>query len=395
VTLRLLFICHSQEIGGAELYLERLIRHMASEGEERVVCRPDPALDHWAERVGSSAKVTRLRLSRADHVIRLWREIRWASVVHFTLAFPVGKYQLVAALVCRLARRPVVCTHQLVRGIRELPIPWAARVFWTWAFRAAYGGAERHIVPSADGFHALVSDYGFDPEQIDVIPNGVDLDRFQHLSKPERLGLRSRLLGEGHFVTRLLVCTVARLSPQKGLDVLIDAAAGLSRSSPGLGVEFVIIGGGDLRNSLQEKITDLGLEGTVRLLGPRAPNEVAQWLTCADLFVLPSRYEGLPLAMMEAMAAGLPVVATEVSGAIDVITKPDLGLLVPVDDPNALAEAIRQLAEDPELRSKVGASGRDRMRDFTWTKSLDRTSAIIAASARTGSKNGPRARSLR
>lgn len=377
LTHNVLFICHSQEIGGAEFYLERLIGHIATESSARVVCRPCAALDKWVQDVASIAKVTRLRLSRPGDLIQLWRQIRWASMVHLNLAFPVGKYQLLAAVACRLARRPMVCTHHLVCDVSELPLSLLARAIWARAVRAAYSRAAGHIVLSATGLRDLVSGYSFDSRRIDVIPNGVDLERFHQLGQRERLELRSRLLGDG-VSPRVVACTVARLSSQKGLDMLIDAAAHIRRVSPALGLRFVVIGGGELQESLHERIKDLGLGETFKLLGPLEPPLVAQWLACADLFVLPSRFEGLPLALMEAMAAGLPVVATAVGGTSDLVTSSELGLLVPVDDSEALARAIRTLASDRELRDRMGARCSEKMQGYAWKECLTRTADVIA-----------------
>src|ERR1041385_3362811 len=150
--LRVLFVCHALALGGSELYLEQMARRMAREATVRVICRPDPAFDGWADRLAAAgAEIVRVSLPDRAGFARLRREVRWASVVHLTLANRVGAYQVLVTLACRLERRPLVCTHQLAREAETLPLGALGRRFRALALGTVYGAARRHIAVSADG----------------------------------------------------------------------------------------------------------------------------------------------------------------------------------------------------------------------------------------------------
>ena len=160
-----------------------------------------------------------------------------------------------------------------------------------------------------------------------LIYNGVDPGRFSGMDKlaaKEALGLP-----QGPVVG-----TVAALVPVKGLEYFLEAARSVSSEVPR--TAFVIAGGGVLEETLRKMAKDLGLD--VRFLGPR--KDVPLVLSALDVFVLPSLSEGMGLSIMEAMAAGLPVVATEVGGVPELVVDGRTGILVPPKDPDALAEAI-------------------------------------------------------
>jgi glycosyltransferase involved in cell wall biosynthesis len=153
-----------------------------------------------------------------------------------------------------------------------------------------------------------------------------------------------------------VIGTLARLSRQKGLDVLLDAMALLVRERPD--ARLSIAGGGPLEVELRMHARRLGLDGHVRFEGwvPDGRALLADW----DVFVLPSRWEGMPLALLEARAAGLPSVATDVGGAREIIRDGEDGWVVPTEDPASLAAALLDLADDPARRAEWGARARRR-----------------------------------
>jgi glycosyltransferase involved in cell wall biosynthesis len=182
------------------------------------------------------------------------------------------------------------------------------------------------------------------------IPNGVALT--SHATK-NRAKTRSDL---GIRPNDFVVGTVARLVPQKGIADLIDAAM-----APG---EFkvIIVGDGELRLELEDRARPGGER--VRFLGLR--DDVPRLLSALDAFVLPSRWEGEPIALLEAMAAGLPCVATRTSGAVELLTDGSSGLLVPIADPAALAAAIRRLQSSPTLRRSLARTARRAVEGRSW-----------------------------
>ena len=154
----------------------------------------------------------------------------------------------------------------------------------------------------------------------------------------------------------LVVGAVGRLTPRKGFDVLAEAAA---RLAPVLRlVEYVVAGDGEARPQLQSQLDQLGLQRAFRLAGARA--DIPDLLKGIDIFVLPSLDECLPLAVLEAMSAGKPVIASDVGGVSEAVVPEQTGILVPPGDVDALAGAIRRLVEDPGLRERLGAAARQR-----------------------------------
>ncbi len=189
---------------------------------------------------------------------------------------------------------------------------------------------------------------GIRPERITVIPNGIALPPRQ----PEAAAAVRRELGLEE--NQPLVLAVGRLVTPKGHTFLIQAAAELQTAQPA--VRVAIAGEGYLRPALEDEIHRRALQNTVSLLGNRG--DVPALLQACDVFVLSSRNEGMPIALLEAMAAGAAVVSTRVEGVEDLICDGENGLLVPVEDPAGLAAAILRLLHDPALRSRLGAAAR-------------------------------------
>ena len=178
-----------------------------------------------------------------------------------------------------------------------------------------------------------------------MIHNAVDLTRFS--AAPDR-ELRRTLTGDDR--TRL-VFTAARLHEQKGIDVLIEAVPGISAT------HFVIAGDGPERRSLEKLARDLGVEERVTFLGARS--DIPALLRASDLFVLPSRYEGFPLALLEAMAAEVAVVATRIAGVDELVVDGETGYLVEAGDSAALGSAITSLLADPDRREALATRGHE------------------------------------
>jgi glycosyltransferase involved in cell wall biosynthesis len=189
-----------------------------------------------------------------------------------------------------------------------------------------------------------------------VEPNGIDLG---HVADPgvDRTSVRREL---GATNGEVLVATVANMRPQKDYPTLLRAAAIVRERRTD--VRFVAIGFGALEAAMRQQHAALGLGDSFVFLG--RVDEPWKVLAGCDLFVLSSLYEGLPLALIEALAVGLPVVATSVVGTTDVVTHGRDAILVPARDPERLANAILELADDDERRAALARAGRARAADF-------------------------------
>ena len=192
------------------------------------------------------------------------------------------------------------------------------------------------------------------PDKLRVIDNGID---FADLPPPAPTVIE-QLRGElGLTRENFVVTMVARLHPQKDHECLLRAAAAVAGDLPAMRV--LLAGAGALEAELAKRISALGLGAQVRLLGER--RDVAAILALSDLFVLSSRWEGMPNAVLEAMAVGLPVLATRVDGIVDVVRDGETGILVPAGDDRAVAAALLTLGNDPARRQVLGAAGRLRI----------------------------------
>jgi glycosyltransferase involved in cell wall biosynthesis len=315
------------------------------------------------------------RLNRARfrvHVVCFHREGAWveraaeraASIVEFPIEgfARIGTFRQMLAFArwCRRERIAVVQTCDLYANIFGLPAAALARVPVRIGSRRdlnpdktagqirlqrlAYRFATK-VVANTAAARAILEAEGLASGSIAVIPNGVDAERF-----------RIRRLNE-HQPLRTIV-TVANLRPEKSHETLIAAAQLLVDVIPSLRID--IVGAGPRRAALEALVASRRLDGHVRFLGHR--EDVPALLADADAFVLPSLSEGLPNGALEAMAAGLPVVASAAGGLRDLIDDGRTGLLVRPGDAVHLAEALRGLAADPARAARLGAAAREQVR---------------------------------
>lgn len=202
-----------------------------------------------------------------------------------------------------------------------------------------------------------------------VIPNGIDPERF----KPDpmmRLRLRARL---GLAPDDPLVGFCGRLTRQKAPELFVMAAHTVLSRCPA--AMFLMLGDGPERSRLEGLVRALGLEPRFQFLGEQ--HDVAPWLAAFDCFVLPSRWEGLPIALLEAMAAGVPVVASEVNGSRELIRHGETGLLVPPDHLPELIGAILSILYDPERARTYARAGQERVeRAYSLSQMMEALQAL-------------------
>jgi glycosyltransferase involved in cell wall biosynthesis len=193
---------------------------------------------------------------------------------------------------------------------------------------------------------------GVDQRKVVVIPNGIDLAQFADVDQSEARS-RLELTGNG----RIVLC-VSRLSGEKGIDTLLDGFRFVSDPDTTL----IVVGDGDQKGHLENLIDEFNLRDRVRMLGRKPHSEIPLWISASDLVVLPSRVEGHPNAVVEALACGKPVVAACVGGVPEIIRSDAHGLLVEPNDPKGLGEAIRLALDRTWDRQGILQFGRAR----TW-----------------------------
>lgn len=228
--------------------------------------------------------------------------------------------------------------------------------------KAAYRFAH-YVVANSSAARDMLLTEGVDARKTLVIPNGVDTQSSAgRTTRPIRT-----------------VITVANLRPEKQHDMLLEAAARLLRS--GRDLRFQIVGGGPLRTVLEHQAAALGLSDRVTFLGHR--DDVPALLGAADLYVLPSRTEACPNGVLEAMAAGLPVVACAVGGLLDLVQHGRTGMLVPPCDAESLATAIAGLVDRPEQAHAIGEAARaDIAERYSFDSMVDQFETLYERMAR-------------
>ncbi len=358
------FYTDSRVLGGAEnamfLLLESLDR---GEWRPALLLEDAPGTEPLAERAAAlEVPVTRvapmpLGLEGARQVPGLVRRLRRErpDLFHAHMSSPVAcKWGLAAAVAARV---PAVLGTVQVGGY-EPPDRSAY-----WQLRALARGVDRYLAVSRDIARELVELLGWPEAKIEVSYNAVDLRRVEVTAPP---GLREQI-GAGE--DRPLVLTPARLDAQKGHRFLFEAIAQVPDAV------FVLAGEGPEREPLEALAAQLGIGERVRFLGRR--EDVPQLLAACDVFALPSLYEGSSLAVLEAMAAGAPVVSSAIGGTDELIEDGSSGLLVPPGDAAALAAALRRVLGDPELRKDLATRARERVgRDLTRERMAARVAGV-------------------
>ena len=222
-----------------------------------------------------------------------------------------------------------------------------------------------HVVAVSSAQADKVCRAGVSPTRFGVIPNAIDPERF---TDPDPR-YRQRLARMFRPQRKRIVGAAGRLSPEKGFDVLIDAIALVRDHDPE--AAFVIFGDGPCRPELQHQIASLGLTGAVVLAGFRL--DLDRYLPHLDLLVLPSHTEGLPNVVLEACAAGVPVVATAVGGTPEVIEPGASGFLVPPGDPVVLASAICEaLGDEEQMREFAFQARQTVLENFSFQSQVER-----------------------
>ena len=331
---------------GTENQLVLLTRHLSRAGVKVTI-----ALLHrspWVSRNIDYCPVYELGVKS------LFSLLGWTKVAQFSKFLRENKVQVVhtffhdASIVgifaARLANVPVVISSRRNRGYWHTP----KEIFIT---KRANRWVTRILANSEDVKQSTHEVEGYPLEKIDVIYNGMDLNRFTCASIEGRNRIRCdyEISPDG-----TVAVMVANLRPVKAHEVIIKAMPRVLSECPNL--VLLLVGEGQERARIEEQIKKAGIGQNVLLLGTRT--DIQDILRAADLGVLSSRSESLSNSIMEYMASGLPVVATDIGGTREMITHEENGLLVPPGNPESFAEAVITLLKNSDLRLKMGAANR-------------------------------------
>jgi glycosyltransferase involved in cell wall biosynthesis len=339
-------------LGAAEEYGITIVEGMARRGWE-------VTLGHSLD-VSPSVDAELVRTSPLDlgslFALRRWLAAESPRLLHVNQVF------LPVLAVARLQRiHPVVVTAHT--PALESKLSRRGRILQA----IARDGVDRWVVLSERNRELLAASRGADPDKVSVVFPGLPEERFHEL--PSAAAARHEIALEPGSTT---IGTVGRLSQQKRHDVLIEAVALAAHEAPDL--KLVIVGEGEL-HAATRRLAEERLAGQVTFTGYRP--DAIRLLPAFDIFAMSSDFEGLPFALLEAMATARPIVTTDVQGAGEAVRDGREGLVVPRRDPEALAEAILTLARDRELADRLGKGARERfLAEFTADRMLDRTEAL-------------------
>jgi glycosyltransferase involved in cell wall biosynthesis len=327
--------------GGAQRTMINLFHQLPEHGwqTELAVVQGGGAAADW---LGPDDAVTDLGCGRVRHGFRALRRLlalRESDLVFATML----DANCLAALACLGQRpRPALVVRETNSQRARGDLGPLRRKLAGWAYRRA----DRVVALSHGVERELVEDLRLDAARALTLPNPVDIDAFAAPATDDPL--------PGRWRDGPVLVAAGRLTRQKGFDILLDAFARLETSS----ARLVILGEGPDRAALQAQAESLGLSD--RILLPGFVTNPGDWYAQATLFVLSSRWEGFGHVLVEAMASGLPVLATDCPhGPRDIIDSGRTGLLVPPDSAEALAAAIDGLLQDAPLAQKLAAAGRE------------------------------------
>ena len=341
--LRILHIDPERAWGGGERQVIGLLSHLSQWGHENhLLCHPGSPLEAEARRIQVRALPIRIR-----------NELDLRPVIALRRLLSRGNYDILHfhtkrahALALWLGGSPQGLARVVTRRM-DYPIRR------NWYERCLYNRKVDGVVAISEKIASLLIEGGVKKEKVRVIYSGVDMASME--SAPAAVDRKDATV----------VGIVAALEERKGHRFLLEAAAELKRQ--GHRLHYRIAGEGPQRENLRRLAASLGLQAEVEFAG--FVSEVAAFLASIDLFVLPSLFEGLGVAALEAMAAGKPVVATKVGGLGELVEHRRTGLLVPAGDSLALARALHELIPQGDLMRRMGENGRRRIAErFTMER---------------------------
>lgn len=346
--IHVLQLVQGLEIGGLEKIVLSLITHLDPSLVRVSVCCFDYLGPLATEANTKGIEVCLLKRKPGIDWSYPWRLCRFLKDrniqvlhLHNPTAFFYG------TLAGKLARTPYIVYTEHGRDFSE---GWKIRLAHRWLAKMV----DRIVVVAKHGQRVLVREEGVDERKITLIYNGIDGKRFNRVQYADYY--ESIRTGLGLTSHTQVIGVVGRLDAIKNHAVLFEAMHILLHRFPK--VSLLVIGEGPLRVELETMIEQMDLKNHVKFLGARA--DVPELLTVLDGFVLPSFSEGLSLTLIEACAAGVPIVATRVGGNEEVVVDQENGLLVPSDDAEALGKAISSILSNTEMARKMGANGRKR-----------------------------------
>jgi phosphatidylinositol alpha-mannosyltransferase len=348
--------------GGVQVHVGQLSRHLRERGHDVLVLAPGdrPGFREDARIVGRpyavhvNGSVARLCFSRrSSRVVRKALEIFRPDVIH--VHDPLTPSTAMLGVIHRNA--PVVATFHSYFARDH----FEGRIYTAIAplLKPVWRRVSRRLAVSEAARHSVCSRMGDAP--VEIVPNGADVEIFAEAKPATDLPPGRRLL------------FVGRLEPRKGFPVAVRAFAQLAADYPDL--HLIVVGDGEQRGAIDS--LPPAVRERVRMLGKVSYEALPTYHRAADIFVSPATgSESFGIVLVEAMAAGLPLVASDIAGYREVARQESEGLLVQPSDPTALAAGVRRILDDPALAQRLGENGFRRSRSFAWDRIIDRLEVV-------------------
>lgn len=347
--------------GGAERQLYEIVKGIDKDRFEPILINLSQG-GYWADKIGKLGielieipRKKHIEFSRLFKLIKIFREKR-PDIVHAYM-FSANSYGRVAAI---LTRAPVIIASE--RSLPEIDKDKSRhQIFIDKLFSSFSHGI---ICNSYIAAETLATKYSFNAQKVFTVHNGIDTSLYLEESSKNQKKLAQKVVG-----------TVGSLAVAKNHRLFLDMAKNIIDKSDNKDIKFLILGNGTLRDELERHAKHLGIKDKIVFAGER--NDIPELLQSMDIFVMTSLYEGMSNAVMEAMAAGLPVVATDVGGNGELVIDGETGFLCPSNDAEALAERVASLIHNERERSRMGENGKKRIKnEFGIRKMIKKTESI-------------------
>ena len=361
---KVLLLIDEASVGGGQNHVLWLAEGLAGDGfQVAVACEARGYLVDELQSAGINHFSVEIRNTVSPKSFRaLWKVVREFSpdIVH-THGGTAGLY---GRIVGHLQKRLIVHTYH---GIHYLHFEGFLKKYLYLTFDRQLLRWTNATICVAESDRTLALEQRLAKRESNyLIPNGISVERM-------KVRLNRNLDRRKQKSEKVIIGTIGRLHEQKGHKYFVEAAAELVKQLPN--IEIRIIGDGDCRTQLQAQVVDLGLQDVIYFMGTR--RDIAAQLSQMDVFVLPSLWEGMPFVLLEAMAAGVPIVATNVDGVSEILKHEFEGVLVPPRDPHALAEAIVKVFRNKKRTREIVVNAKKKIAaEFSIEKMVQSTESV-------------------
>lgn len=360
--IKICYVIGQLSMDGAERQLYELVKGISKKSFLPIVISLNEG-DYWGEEIRKlNIQLIEIPRKKNKEFTRLFRLIKLIKVIKpdivHTYMFSANSYGRIAAI---LTGVPII-----VAAERNLPeIGKDKNIYQICCDKLLAIFSDGIICNSFKASDTLVKKYSFNTKKVFTVHNGINVrDFLKENSFNCKKQLASKVIG-----------TIGRLYPQKNHKLFLDMAKAILDISGNSNIKFLIVGDGPLRNELEDHSERLGIENSVVFTGERS--DIPELLQSMDIFVMTSLYEGMSNTIMEAMLAGIPVVATDVGGNSELVIGGETGFLCQLNDPVALAEKIIGLIKNESKAKQMGENGRKRvMNEFGIRKMIKKTEDV-------------------